>query len=73
MQNAKFPSLLTRKDLLFVASLILCLAEERSVPKPRTLGCEDEDLSLGGDTRTAPPIVLEKMKNKLLPLKKKTY
>lgn len=67
MNNGKSFFWLTRKDLLFEASLAPRLAEEGSVPKPRVRCCEDEDLNLGGDTRTAPPIVVEKMKNALLP------
>lgn len=66
MHNDKSLFWLTCKDLLFEAPLAPCLAEEGSVPKSRVLCCEDEDLSLGGDTRTAPPIVVEKMKNALL-------
>lgn len=65
--NGKFLLWLTLNDLLFEDSLAPCLAEERSVPKPRVLCGEDEDLNLGGDTRTAPPVVVEKMKNALLP------
>lgn len=67
MHNGKSLSWLTWKDLLLEASLAPCLAKEGSVPKPRVLCCEDEDLNLGGDTRTAPPIVVKKMKNALLP------
>lgn len=63
MHNAKSLFWLTRKDFLSEASLAPCLA----VPKPRVLCCEAEDFNLEGDTRTAPPIVVEKMKNALLP------
>jgi len=63
--------LLTRKDLLCEASLAPCPTEEGSVPKLLILCCEVEDLNLGGDTRTAPPIVVEKIKNAYYLKKKK--
>jgi len=68
MHNSKSLFWFTWKDLVFEGSLAPCLAEEGSVPKPRVLCCVDEDLNLRGDTRTAPPIVVEKMKNVFLAL-----